>query len=50
MMRKKTSRKHATHRKGARGGMKAHGRRTASQTSSVIEMGYYDPNRGEATS
>jgi hypothetical protein len=49
MMRKKISRKHAPQRKGARAGMKAHGRRSAAQTS-TIEMGNYDPNRGEATS
>ncbi|MFI5350180.1 MAG: hypothetical protein ACHQ2Z_11590 [Elusimicrobiota bacterium] len=49
MMRKRTGRKQATHRKGNRGGMKAHGRRSMPRAS-PIEMGNYDPNRGEATS
>jgi hypothetical protein len=49
MMRKRNSRKHATHRKDARGGAKSHGRRSMPQASS-IGTGSYDPTRGEATS
>jgi hypothetical protein len=49
MMRKHASRKPATHRKGVRGRTKSRVRRAVPQGSS-IELGYYDPNRGEATS
>ena len=49
MMRKRTSRKPAAHRKGARGRTKSRARR-ASPQGSPVEMGFYDPNRGEATS
>lgn len=49
MMRKRTNRKQATRRKGARGRAKPRARREISYGSSV-EMGNYDPNRGEATS
>jgi hypothetical protein len=49
MMRKRMSRKHATHRKGARPSAKSSGRRSMPRAS-IIEMGNYDPNRGEATS
>jgi hypothetical protein len=49
MMRKHTSRKPAAHRKGVRGRAKSRVRRPIPQ-GSAIELGYYDPNRGEATS
>jgi hypothetical protein len=49
MMRKHTSRKHAAQRKSARGRTKSRSHRAAPQLSSP-EMGFYDPNRGEATS
>jgi hypothetical protein len=49
MMRKHSGRKHATHRKGARVRAKSRVRRSGG-AAPAAETGFYDPNRGEATS